>query len=400
MDADRDREADSVSELVSAVRGSNQSGMRAHNERLVLSLLRRHGAMAKAELARATGLSAQTASVIMRKLEDEGLIERCAPVRGKVGQPSVPMQLAEDGAFFFGVKVGRRSADLVLLNFRGKVLGKVRCTYKYPLPEDTIAFIRDSVGALSEKLAPAQRKRIAGLGIGIPGYLWEWAKHVGVPSSVLEPWRDRDFASEVAELFDFPVFLQNDGSCACGAELVFGKRDLPSNFLYFYVGYFVGGGVVLNNELFTGTTGNAGALGPLPVPTRDGKIKQLVEVVSLSGLEAELQNSGQDGSRLWSDTTEWDLNSKTLNDWLDRASEHLAYALSAACSLIDFETVVIDGWLPADLRRDLVVRTRAAMPGMNWAGLVIPEVHEGTIGPDARSIGAASLPLSAKFLID
>ena len=68
------------------------------------------GAAAKsAEVARLVGVSTQTASVIMRSLEKRGLIERCAPVRGKVGQPSVPMQLARDGALFFGLKVGRRT---------------------------------------------------------------------------------------------------------------------------------------------------------------------------------------------------------------------------------------------------------------------------------------------------
>ena len=57
-------------------RGSNQSGMRAYNERLVLSLIRQTGALAKAEIARRTGLSAQTVSVIMRALEADGLLLR------------------------------------------------------------------------------------------------------------------------------------------------------------------------------------------------------------------------------------------------------------------------------------------------------------------------------------
>lgn len=51
------------------LRGSNQSGMRAYNERLVLSLVRQQGALAKTDIARITGLSAQTVSVIMRALE-------------------------------------------------------------------------------------------------------------------------------------------------------------------------------------------------------------------------------------------------------------------------------------------------------------------------------------------
>ena len=61
-------------------KGSNQSGMRAYNERLVLTLIRQAGAMAKAEIARRTGLSAQTVSVIMRALEADGLLERGEPV--------------------------------------------------------------------------------------------------------------------------------------------------------------------------------------------------------------------------------------------------------------------------------------------------------------------------------
>ena len=55
-------------------RGSNQSGMRAYNERLVLSLIRRSGPTSKAEIARLTGLSAQTVSVIMRALEADSEI--------------------------------------------------------------------------------------------------------------------------------------------------------------------------------------------------------------------------------------------------------------------------------------------------------------------------------------
>ncbi len=106
-----------------ALRGSNQSGMRAHNERLVLSLVRRDGALAKSDIARITGLSAQTVSVIMRSLEADGLLLRGEPVRGRIGQPSVPMSLAADGAFFFGLKIGRRSVDLVLVNLLGEPVG-------------------------------------------------------------------------------------------------------------------------------------------------------------------------------------------------------------------------------------------------------------------------------------
>ena len=106
--------------------GTNQSGVRERNERLVLSILRREGPLPKAEIARRTGLSAQTASVIMRALESDGLISKGEKVRGRVGQPSVPMSLEPDGVYFFGLSVGRRSVELILTNFIGEEIAHRR----------------------------------------------------------------------------------------------------------------------------------------------------------------------------------------------------------------------------------------------------------------------------------
>src|SRR5215510_12188905 len=97
-------------------RGTNQSGVRLYNERLVLSLVRRHGSLPKAEIARLTGLSPQTVSVIVRQLEGDGLLLKKRPQRGKVGQPLVPFSLNPEGAYFVGIKIGRRSGDLILID--------------------------------------------------------------------------------------------------------------------------------------------------------------------------------------------------------------------------------------------------------------------------------------------
>ena len=67
--------------------GVNQRGIRAHNERLILSVLQRHGAMSGQEIARKTALSAQTISVILRKLESDNFLLRGHTTKGKVGKP-------------------------------------------------------------------------------------------------------------------------------------------------------------------------------------------------------------------------------------------------------------------------------------------------------------------------
>ena len=122
--------------------GVNQRGIRAHNERLILSVLQRHGAMSGQEIARKTALSAQTISVILRKLESDNFLLRGHTTKGKVGKPSVPMRLNPDAVFSVGFKVGRRSAELVLMDFCGGIRAQIRAEYDYPLPDMIFEFLK------------------------------------------------------------------------------------------------------------------------------------------------------------------------------------------------------------------------------------------------------------------
>src|SRR5258707_10088584 len=89
-------------------RGTSQVGMGLYNARLVLSLIRSHGSLSKAAIARLTGLSAQAISAIIGQLEQDGMLLRLAPIRGKVGQPSTPLSLDPEGAFSLGLNFGGR----------------------------------------------------------------------------------------------------------------------------------------------------------------------------------------------------------------------------------------------------------------------------------------------------
>lgn len=384
-------------------RATTLAGVRDHNERLVLTILRQHGPLPKAQIARATGLSAQTASVIVRALESDGLLVKGEPQRGRVGQPSVPIALAPDGAYFFGLKIGRRSAEVVLTDFGGRPVGATRVTYAFPTPSAVIGFAETSVRQLEARLAPGLLPRVAGLGIAMPFRIWDWARTIGLPDGAMDGWRDLDVRRVVEESCGYPVLIENDATAACGAELVFGTGAAPRDFLYFYVGYFIGGGLVLDHRLFVGRTGNAAALGSMPVPvprSRGGVgVAQLIDVASLSRLDARLAAAGQDGSALWAAPDNWGVDPAILAAWTAEAGQGIAHAIAAAAAVVDVEAALIDGWMPGDVRADLVQRTRQALATMNLAGIRPPDVRAGTVGPDARVLGAASLPLSERFLV-
>jgi predicted NBD/HSP70 family sugar kinase len=381
------------------MRGSNQSGLRAHNERAVLSLIRRHGVMAKADIARRTGLSPQTASVIMRALEAEELVLRDEPRRGRVGQPSIPMRLNPDGAFALGLKIGRRSAELVLMDFVGVIRARRRMTYAYPRLREVLDFTGRSVADIEEGLDARAKARLSGLGIAMPDGIWNWAEEVGAPPGAMSEWQGVDITAEVAAATGHSVHRANDATAACAAENVFGSTGF-SDYVYVFVGAFVGGGIVIDGDLVKGPTGNAGALGSMPVPKPGGGTDQLINAASIHVLEKMAREAGREASEIWVRDAAWDEFGGELDRWIAEAAAGLAHAAVAAASIYDFEAVVIDGSFPPSVRARLVAATSEALSRVRREGLSPLVVSAGTIGSSAREIGSASLPFFARFLLD
>ncbi len=381
-------------------RGTTQSGVRAYNERLVLSLIRTHVSLPKAEIARLTGLSPQTVSVIVRQLEADDLVLKGASVKGKVGQPSQPYSLNPEGAFSIGLKVGRRSGDLTLLGLDGKVRNSVHQPYHFPSPLEFMRFARSGIETLTQGLGPHLKKRISGLGIATPFEIWKWEAEAGASHDVMEAWKSFNLTREVSRICDWPVLPCNDATAACAAELFFGKGQHYRDFAYIYVGYFVGGGLVINGKLHQGPTGNAGAIGSIPVPQPSGGTEQLIRSASFYLLEKAIRDEKGDPSVIWYAGRDWEGAGKALDAWIARAAKGLAVAAASLASTMECEAVIIDGSMPASVREKLVEAVRLAMRDINLDGISSFDIEEGSIGFHARGLGAASLPLFANFMID
>lgn len=387
-------------DAIDSAGAANQSRARAYNERLVLSLIRRSDKMSKSEVAKRTGLSAQAVSVIIKSLEDEQLLLRGDPVRGKVGQPSIPMSIDPEGAFSIGLKIGRRSVELVLLDFVGQRKMRLQKSYAYPLPDDVMEFAVDGIQQIKKSLTARNRKRISGIGISVPFELWNWTENIGAPANAMQEWKALDLAVYLSEKCALPAFAQNDATAACGAELVFGRGGELNDFIYFFIGTFIGGGIVLNRSVFTGQTGNAGAVGSMPVVGKNNLVSQLIDHASVFTFEKILREHNRDPSALWLSPDDWSQYDDLLQQWISSTAVHLAIAIASSCAVIDFAAVVIDGGFPADVRAKLVSATQVELDKLNLQGIKPPSVLEGHLGASARAVGAACLPLYSRYLLD
>lgn len=376
--------------------GAASANLRIHNERLLLNLLRENGPMSRVELARLSGLSAQAASAIARALENAHLVRRLAPRRGRVGQPSVPMELDPDGAYFGGLRIGRRGAGLTVLDLTGNIRFETETRYALPLAHAVLDWAEKSLAMAADSLA-AYGDRLSGVGVALPFRLWEWAGIDGVAPGQLDGWRDLDFAAELTCRTGQSVQVHNDGTAACAAELMFSAKPMPSDAVYIYLGTFIGGGIVMGGHLIEGASGNAGAVGSLLVPGDDGTAVQLIERASLIGLERELSARGADASTVLVDPTMLGAHAEIVNSWLDTAADAIAHAVLAAAAMVACTAAVIDGSLPPDLRERLVAKIEMALRKLPQAGIDRPHVTAGTFGAASRAMGAAGLVRQRMF---
>jgi predicted NBD/HSP70 family sugar kinase len=382
-------------------RGSNQVGMRQFNERVVLQALRLHGALPKADLARLTGLTAQTIGLITARLDEDGLILKQDRVRGRIGQPSVPLALNPDGAYAIGIKIGRRSTDWLLTDFAGAVRQRTTLDYAFPDAGELLPAIDRQLRHLRRSLG-AQASRLVGVGVAVPFQMGGWHRMLGLSAAQSDAWNRMDLAAEVQALTDLPVSYAKDTSAACVAELVQGRgRDLKS-FLYLFVDTFVGGGLVLNSQLHSGVRGNAGAVASLPtgLAQEAQAPDQLVRGASLWELEQMFQRAGLDAAAAYDERAlqpGWEAHTRA---WIAQAANALAHCIVSGTAFVDVDAVVMDGSLAPGVLQALQAATQDALHCYNWEGLWMPTLHAGTIGADARALGGALLPLHANFAPD
>jgi predicted NBD/HSP70 family sugar kinase len=373
---------------------------RSANERRILSIIKEAGGLPSSEIARLAGLSAQSASVITRALEADRLIVKGEPTRGKVGKPLTPFLINPEGAFTVGLRIGRRSAEMVLMDFLGAVRGTVRTAFPYPTPDLIVRFASAGLEELQARLDPKARSRLVGLGIATPFEMWSWPELGNTPRENLMAWKGFDLAEAFAAFTDLPVIVANDSSMACNAEHAFGGGAGESDFVYFYVGSLVGGGVVLNNRVYLGPKGNAAAFGSLPVIGQDGAWRQLNTQASIIQLEEALDARwpGKGGEMLRAET--WIGFDDLLDDWLAQTAESLAYASLTAVVAFDIPLVVIDCGAPDAIRADLVDRIDEILSRADSRGIERPRIVAGSLGHLAGALGAAYQPIVARLLAE
>lgn len=363
----------------SARRGTNASGMRRYNERLILSAVRRSVGASKAELARLTALSPQAVVRIVDQLEEDGFLVQAGRRTGGMGQPAIVYRINGERGYTVGVEVGRAGLTLVLLDFDGQRKAIRHVPSAFPtidiVVEETNRFLSEELSVLPIPGAES----LMGVGIAMPWFLGEWRDELEISEDQASEWRHEDVADRLSAGISWPLFFENDGNAAALAQLLCGAGVDLQDFLYVNLGTFVGGGLVLGGRLMQGRHGNAGALASMPVCARGGS-DSLIHHASLYSLEP---NPGLEA----------------MTAWADRCADALGFAVIGANSLLDLEAVLIDG-ASTEIVQLVEIALKRRLSRDVPPDFFLPSIRRGTLGQPVAAVGAGLLPLHASFTPD
>lgn len=358
------------------------------SEKRLLGLLFRRGAMTQAQISEATGLTQQSASRLVSGLQDRQIVmEGLRVPTGKRGYPSATMQVTPTFVHSIGISIMADAVGVSLVDFSGVVVEERFEGLASMSTKRVLNWLSATLPEMIRNHLP-EGSAIAGIGAGISG------SHMGggcynTPFS-LEEWAGKDVSAILQNDLGLPTWTDNDGNVAAIGESIIGAGKWANSFAYIYIAAGVGGGVILDGELWRGRYGNAGEFaGGLPPNIYPfPNLELLRQLVVREGYQFDTITDLLEG---------FDPAWQAIDEWINRVRDSLSIIVSNATSVLDVDAVVLGGRIPKALSErivkhlDLFDQKRRGVKRPMAA--IIPAEAEG----NATALGAAILPLQNMY---
>lgn len=336
---------------------SQLEDQRQSSRRLVLSTIRKHGRVARIDIANETGISQATVTGISADLLGAGLIEEIARDGKnsglKRGRPRVDLKICGRAHLVAGIKIADKKAVVAFLDFEGDLVGE----YESPLPK-SIMSLADFTNFIPKFMANATAKNniseadLSGLGLGLAGMIDASRGFVHWSPSLSE--RNVPLQKALEAHVDLPVFLDNDVNLVAVAELWFGLGRDVSDFIVITIENGVGMGIVINNEIYRGTRGCGAEFGHTKVQL-DGALCRcgqrgcleayvgdyaLLREANYAGDPNNVPNTEQQVQELFFQAKGGD---KTAQSIFKRAGKMFAMGLANVINIFDPALIILSG---------------------------------------------------------
>ncbi len=328
-------------------------------------------------------------------------------------QPEPTEAMAKTKEFIIGVDIGGTKILAAVMTPDFKVLGRNRKKTRSKKPDGKSIFDRlvDCVaGAVDD--AGVDAKGLLGIGVGSPGPL-DPATGVIIDTPNLE-WKKFPLAAKLSKAFGgVPVAVDNDVNMGIYGELNFGAAKGGRNVIGIFPGTGIGGGLVIEGELYRGASGAAGEFGHMIADPggykcgcgRIGCLEAYAGRTAIAGRLAALVLRGQ-APNLAKDIGSSDLKDirsgaiaravaagdKEVEAVIRDEARRIGVMIASVVNLLSPDTIVLGGGLVEAMEKLFVGEVEGAIKQYALPFLArFVKVVPAKLGDDAAMMGAAQL---------
>jgi glucokinase len=315
----------------------------------------------------------------------------------------------EKNGYLIGVDVGGTKILGGIFDSSLRLLGSTKTSTKTQRgPQAVIERIAQCVRNTIDE-ADVSIKDVRGVGVGAPG-----AVDISTGNIIFAPnldWRDVPLQKPLEKMLGLPVFVENDGNVATLGVHVVEMKAKPRHLLGIFVGTGIGGGIILNGELFRGIGHTAGEVGHMvleldgpecgcgnkgcfeSLASRTAMFQQIKAAIR-EGQKTVLTEMLEDLDKLRSGDLRKALRrgDKLVERVVEQAARYIGVAIANLVNVLNPEVVVLGGGVMEALADDMlgIIMATAkdyAMPG-SMIGL---QIVTSSLGDNAGIQGAAVL---------
>ena len=255
------------------LRRINQEDLRNHNLSVTLdTLLRAQKPMSRADLAKETGLTKATLSLLASMLIESGVVQEGEPVVSTTyGRPSTPLEIRGGSIAGIGLQINTDGYGCLALDLNGDTLGREWVSEDMTGTDPYEIFAKlDAMTFPLESRLKRRGCKVVGAGFALPGIVTDdmWllvARNLG--------WENVNLTRfNVVRRLD--VVAGNEAKMAAIAQIpgyaterapFLNVVDRTDSFIYLSTDIGIGGAVVRDGEVVMGSHGFAGEIGHLSV---------------------------------------------------------------------------------------------------------------------------------------
>lgn len=382
----------------------------------VLDAIRTHGAIARAEIARLTGLSRSAAGLHVDRLLEHGLIREDDIADSTGGRRARRVAFNKAAGFVAAIDQGATSQDVAMTNLAGEVLAHRSFASDVAAgPDLVLNHAKEALGALVREAGVAGGA-LQAIGMGVPGPV-EFKSGRPVAPPIMPGWNDFPIREFLGEPFGCPVYVDNDVNVMALGEQWAGLGRGVNNFLFIKVGTGIGCGIVCRGELYRGADGCAGDIGHIEIEgeatvCRCGNAGCLEAVAAAPAIVRLAQQAAAEGRSCALAAylaEQGDLTARDVGDFATRGDHPsveiiktsgrlLGHVLASLVNFFNPSLIVVGGgvsncgdtWLAA-MRQEIY---RRSLP-LGTRNLVI---QRSQLGELSGVVGAAALAIQQMFL--